>query len=237
MGYAGLMIRSALFGFLALCLAGCGDDTEPAAPAPLDPAIAQALNDPLMTDPDLSSSNEGAAAITVQIDGPLPVLPPRDQAVEQARAEARRLLGAGKPVPVPQASGQVARLPNDREPADHLELLKTKTTCRAKLINSAIWAARLPPALPIYPRGATQAATGGDGSGCRVLAVIFTTPVPLDEVRAFYWHKAQGAGLAPVHRSAGEWAVVQGQDSAIAFDLRLRERGGETIAQLAVVTR
>lgn len=231
------MVRGALLGFLALGLAGCGEEAQRAAAPPPDPAIARALNDPLMTDPDLSSRNEGAAAITVQLAEPLPVLPPRDDAVATARAEALQLLGTDVVPPVPPAAGEVAALPVGHTPADHLALLRNRTTCRAKLASSAIWAARLPPTLPIYPRGATQAATGGEGAGCRVLAVVFTTPVPKDEVLAFYWRRAQMAGMAPIHRSAGDGAVLQGQDAATAFDVRLRTRGGATIAELAVVTR
>lgn len=51
-------------GVLALCLAlaGCGDDDEHHAPVDADPAMAAAIEGPLMTDPDLSQKNMGAMA-------------------------------------------------------------------------------------------------------------------------------------------------------------------------------
>lgn len=51
-------------GVLALCLAlaGCGEDDEHHAPVDADPAMAAAIEGPLMTDPDLSQKNMGAMA-------------------------------------------------------------------------------------------------------------------------------------------------------------------------------
>jgi hypothetical protein len=69
-----------------------------------------------------------------------------------------------------------------------------------------------------------------------VIAVVFTTAVPVDDVLAFYWHRARAAGLAPVRRQAGEWTVLQGQRAGAAFDLRVAHMNGLTIAELATVT-
>lgn len=221
----------------AVLLAACGNEQVPASSERRDPAIAQALDDPLMTDPDLSSRNEGAAALTVVTDEALPVLPARTESVAAARAEAAAMIGdADQLAPVPGAAGTIAPLASSHTPADHLAVLKNTTACRARLDSSAAWAARLPAALPVYPRGATQSATGGDGKGCRVIAVVFTTAVPVDDVLAFYWHRARAAGLAPVRRQAGEWSVLQGQRAGAAFDLRVAQTDGLTIAELATVT-
>lgn len=199
--------------------------------------VEQALNDPLMTDPDLSANNEAAAALTVRVDGPLPVLPATPEEIAAARAEAAMLVGgADKLRAPPAASGKVAPLAEPHDPSDHLAVLRGKTACFAALSNSAIWAARLPTALPVYPRGATQAATGGEGNGCRVMAVVFTTPVSPADVLAFYWHQANGAGLAPRRLQAGGQDVLQGQGAGTAFDLRIRTAGDQTMVELAVVS-
>jgi hypothetical protein len=223
---------------IVLALAASCSREEPAAPAEQrNPVVTQALDDPLMTDPDLSSRNEGAAAITVRTDGPLPALPVSPDAVGSARAEAAAMIGGeDKMAAVPPATGTVPALKTDHSLSDHLALLADKTACKAPLRDSTIWAARLPQALPVYPRGATIAATGGEGTGCRVIALQFATPVPLPEVLAFYWQRARAAGLAPVRRSAGDASVLQGQGKGTAFDLRARSEGGQTLVELATVS-
>lgn len=232
-----MVVRASPALLTALLLVGCGDEPPAQSEAPRDPAVVQALDDPLMTDPDLSSRNEGAAAITVRTDGPLPILPVTAEDIAAARADAARMVGGeDKLAPVPPAVGQVPPLAPNASPSDHLAVLAGKTACKAKLSDSAIWAARLPAALPVYPRGATLAATGGDGRGCRVAAVRFSTPVPPAEVLAFYWQRAVAAGMAPVHLRVGERAVLQGQRTGEAFDLRVTAEGGLTTVDLATVT-
>lgn len=231
------MVRAAPLLALALALVGCSPDEEPAAKEHHDPMVEQALNDPLMTDPDLSSRNEGAAALTVKIDGALPVLFAGPEAIAAARAEAAALLeGKDAMSAVPKPGSRIVPLGANHSPADHLALLANKTTCKATLRDSTIWAARLPAALPVYPRGATLAATGGEGKGCRVASVVFATPIPADEVIAFYWHRARAAGLAPRVLAAGDSTVVQGQHKGLAFDLRAREADGQTLVELATVS-
>ena len=217
-----------------LAIGSCSDEPVAVPPRERDPLIAQALDDSLMTDPDLSSRNEGAAAISVKTDGGLPIIEASQDDIAAARSEAATLTG-GKAPPAPPPAGTVAPLPSNHTPADHLAVLADRTSCRAKLVASSIWAARLPPALPVYPRGATQGATGGDGRSCRVAAVVFTTPVPADEVVAFYWQRASAAGLAPAHLTAGGWSVLQGIQEGQAFDLRAARTGNITTVELATV--
>ena len=231
------MVRVAGCLIVVVLAAACSREEPAAPPEQRNPVVARALDDPLMTDPDLSSRNEGAAAITVRTDGPLPALPVSPDAVASARAEAAEMVGGDdKLTAVPPATGSVPALPAGHSLAEHLTLLADKTACKAALRDSAIWAARLPQALPVYPRGATIAATGGEGIGCRVIALEFATPVPLPEVLAFYWQRAQAAGLAPVRRSAGDASVLQGQGKGTAFDLRARTEGEQTLVELATVS-
>ena len=58
--------RACLIVLPLLVITACSDEEPAAPPEQRDPAIARALDDPLMTDPDFSSRNEAASAITVE---------------------------------------------------------------------------------------------------------------------------------------------------------------------------
>jgi hypothetical protein len=214
-------------------LASCGGPPAPDPPAPRDPQVAQALDDPLMTDPDLSSRNEGAAALTVESDGSLPVLPVTPEAVAAARAEAAVLVGGIGRLAAPPAAAGPAKPIADEAPEAHLAALPGGARCEGALERSAIWAARLPRSLPVYPRGATLAAAGSDAAGCKARAITFTTPVPIDEVVAFYW--ARAAVLGPVYRRRGAERVVTGATPGLVFDVRAAPKDGGTLVRLATL--
>lgn len=226
--------RAATFASVTL-LAACGGNPAPDAPPPRDPQVAQALDDPLMTDPDLASRNEAAAALTVESDGSLPILPPVPEAAAAARAEAAALVGgSGKLVSPPAPAGAAVPLRDD-SPEAHVAALPGSASCAKELARSAIWAARLPPALPVYPRGATMGAAGSDAGGCKARAVTFTTPVPLGEVLAFYWTRA--ARFAPAHRTSRSEHVVTGEADGLAYDVRVSAGDGHTLVRLATIER
>jgi hypothetical protein len=224
----------AILPWLAL-LAACGDKSAPEAPAPRDPQVAQALDDPLLTDPDLASRNEAAAALTVESDGSLPLLPATPEAIAAARAEAAALVGGADRLVAPPAAAGAAKAVGDDAPEAHLAAVAGGTHCASGLDRSTIWAARLPAALPVYPRGATIAGAGSDAPGCKARVVAFTTPVPLDEVLAFYWTRA--AALGPSHRMRGDEHAVVGAGQGLAFDLRARSQDGGTLVRLATLER
>lgn len=58
---------------LALLLSGCGSANQAEAPPPPDPVMAAALQQPLLTDPDLSATNARNLAIVP----PGPAIPPQ----------------------------------------------------------------------------------------------------------------------------------------------------------------
>ena len=61
------MVRVAGCLIVVALAAACSREEPATPPEQRNPVVAQALDDPLMTDPDLSSRNEGAAAITVAL--------------------------------------------------------------------------------------------------------------------------------------------------------------------------
>lgn len=230
-----LLAAIATCALLTAC--GQGDQAESDKPE-TDPAVAQALNDPIMVDPDLSSRNEGAAAITIDSENALPVLPPTPEAMAAARTEAAGMLG-GAAIAVPDAEGAAAGLPPGGSAADHLAMLPGGARCAARLSSSAIWAARLPPELPVYPRGATVSAAGSDAGSCHVRVVRYATPIPAEEVLAFYWTRATQARYRPHYRKTGNGtAVLSGRNGTAAFDLRIEagpKEGAPTRVDIATI--
>ncbi|MCT2559831.1 hypothetical protein N0B51_12675 [Tsuneonella sp. YG55] len=223
---------------LLVALAACGErETEP-TPPPRDPQVAQALDDPLMTDPDLSSRNEAASALTVESDASLPILPATAEAIAAARADAARIAGGADRLVAPgdpEANG--VSLANDANPRDRLAVLGAGADCLRDLQASAIWAARMPAAMPVYPRGATLDAAGSDSKACKVRAITFSTPVPPADVLAFYAHRARAANIASRYLRAGQDLQLTGRDRSFAFDVRVRPEGDHTIVRLTTLVR
>ena len=212
--------------WLASTLSGCGD--APVAPPPeeIDPAITAALGDQILIDPDLSRQNEGGAALTGGIDHALP-LPNRSvDAIEAARAEALAILGGrDKLLALPASTGSEPAAPL----AARLSIVSrarhagAAPRCVEALEHGFVWAARMPAAFPIYPRGAVQEAAGTDSGSCAIRAVNFRTPVPADEVLAFYSARARHAGYAATLTVAGDERVLRGGKGGAAFSVVARQ--------------
>lgn len=234
------MIRAAPLLSLALLLAGC-DGNERAEPPPArDPQVARALNDPLMTDPDLSSRNEAAAALTVEVDSGLPVLPATPEEVVRAKAEAAQIAGGADKLVAPGepvATGEP--LARDAAPRERLAaLLGGSRACGNELAPSARWAARMPAALPIYPRAHTLDAAGSDAPKCRVRTVAFATPVPPGDVLAFYAARIRALGGAgPPLLQAGDDLRLRGAGGSLVYDIYARDERDRTLVRLTTLER
>lgn len=216
---------------LTLCgalgaLAACDRADPPAPPGEdRDPLVQQALFDPLMIDPDLAQQNEAGAALTISFDQSLPVLDTFAQTVAVISNQARLLLLDGGAIPDLPAAAQRRELP--RLAAD----------CRPGLEHSAIWAARLPAFAAIVPRGAVQVGVGSDAPPCRVRAVSYRTPLPVEEVMQFHYTLAWRAGLNPRHfRSPSGESAITGANAAHELAVRAAPSGPGLVA-VEIVTR
>lgn len=206
----------------ALLLAACGTSEERAdTRAERDPAIAGALTDPIMTDPDLASQNRGNSVL--QGGGPPSAELPPDkigpEEIERAKAAALTIAG-GKLAALPVASPALdtSRLAARVTPKAMAEGLPELTKgCTERLEYGFIWAARLPAALPVYPRGHARQAAGSDVGGCRLRVVGFVTPVPPGDVLAFYATTAGKAGLLLAYRKEGGDEVLSGTLKGLGF--------------------
>ncbi len=208
---------------IALALAACGDAPAENQAAERDPAVTGALAEQIMVDPDLAQSNTGGAALG---GGPASLTVPTElstpEAIAAAKAEAAKLVG-GKFLPVPAVSV------SDRSdgPLSLADLAGADKgdACAGKVDYSAAWAARLPAALPIYPRGHTREAAGTDQGGCKLRVVNFVTPVGLEDVLAFYATKARSAGFDVEHRMEGTDHVLGGSKGGAAYVVYARTAG------------
>ena len=86
------------------------------------------------------------------------------------------------------------------------------------------WAAQLPPALAIYPRGHAIVAAGNDTHGCKVRAVRFVSPVSVSDAVDFYYASARASKLSPERRREGDDEVVAGTQASGAYAVYVRQR-------------
>lgn len=227
-------------GLLALAaLSACSEErVEPAYADQLDPIVAQALSDQLMVDPDLVGQNEANAALISAPDGSVPTEIATQAAIRAAREAAGVILAKrGGPValPEPQSLAQVGEEAPLELLSSQVARLASAAECLDTASYSAGWAARMPAELPIYPRSATVSALGSDEDGCALRAVRLHTPVPLDEVSAFYFAIATAGEFAPSYRASNGQHRIEGTsgDRELAVQIRSSLEG---LTQIDIVT-
>lgn len=231
-------MRTAPTALCLLLLAACAQEREPAPARERDPASEQALADQILIDPDLAHQNEGNAALTVASDHSLPLLVATPEAIAAARAEAAVLAGGSDQLLPPLKPGTLARSEQGEwiTPAEVAARLPGESRCTSGLTYSAAWAARMPPAIPVYPGGATLEAAGSDADGCALRVVTFVTAVPTGEVLSFYAARARMARFAATHAANETHHVLWGGKGAAAFRLSLHEsERGLTEVTLATI--
>lgn len=222
-----------------LALSACGKGDADKNMTDQDPVVADAVNDPIMADPDLTAQNRGNAALTG--GGPASAqIPPFDSSIEErerARGAAADLMGGRIEVaPMPQRSAEASRLAGAETPLAVASALKLiGPGCEKRFVFSAGWAAKLPAPLAIYPRGHTLIAGGSDGAPCQIRSVRFVTPVATNEVIDFYFATASKAGLSPQHALEGTDDVVIGGRGIRKFSVYARKRADD-LTEVDLVT-
>jgi hypothetical protein len=230
------MIRRLTLLSCCALLAACGEDAGKAPVAERDPAITGALSDPIMTDPDLSGQNQANAGLsglgTANVE-----IPPQDRgpdAVAAAKAAALKLAGGSiTPAPAP-AAGDAHRPARNIATAGQLAAA-SNPRCASYIEYSARWAALLPGALDVYPRGAVQEAAGSDTAGCRLRVVNFRTPVPPDDVIDFYYTRLRKAGYTVQRRLESSDDVLAGAGRGAAYVIHVRQLD-EGLTEVDLVT-
>lgn len=235
------LVRSTL-GALAACLllSGCAQEVDDAAMTSADhsdPLMSAALADQIMVDPDMVNRN-GAnhAASLATADGSIPRPDSGPEAAMAARDEALALVGGSgalRRAPAPE------RVEGELPPEATLSVAARAATtpggsdCAGQAQFSAAWAARMPEAFPVYPRGAVHEAAGTDAGQCRLRVVNFTTPVTVIDVLDFYYTRAMGDGFVVQRIMQGPDNVLGGVRQGRSFMVFARSAaGGQTSVDL-----
>ncbi|MBW8783167.1 MAG: hypothetical protein JF593_00760 [Novosphingobium sp.] len=209
---------------LALALGACGTSKPPAAkPVEQDPAESAALASQIMVDPDLVGNDRNQAALTG--GGPavaeVPLEPSGPDAAAVARTEAARIAG-GHIASAPPTHSSPAQSGLSAELITAAERARAAGpagggACAGKVEYTMAWAARLPGAFPVYPRGHVQEAAGTDADGCKLRVVNYRTAVAVKDVIDFYYTRARAAGFAAEHRREGNDDVLGGARGGAAY--------------------
>lgn len=222
-------------------LSACGkSDPAPSKAKAEDPAVTSALADQIMVDPDLVDQSRADAAIAVAGPAAAPIPPELTgpDAVTAAKSEAARLVGGViKPAPEAQGGGVDALLRDAATAAQVAAAAKTgNADCAGRVEYSARWASLLPEPLAVYPRGAVQEAAGTDGNGCRLRVVHFVTPVPVDDVIAFYATRLAAAGYGIRHHAEGDIQALGGRKGAAAYVIQTKRTGNDALTEVDLVS-
>lgn len=205
----------AYLGLLAACAPGEDAAAPDEALIATDPVVVRALHDPLMSDPDLASRNEAAAAIGFVDSAALPVLAGSREAAAAAREAMRiELLESGTLPDLPAASKAPggAILGPMSGPGDLLNAVGAPGSCARGLKEDFALAAKLPPAALIPPRAMVVQAGGSDAKGCGLRILRYLTPAPGEDVLQYHFVRAGRADLKTVrHTAPGESIVAHGK--------------------------
>lgn len=212
-------MRCAFVFSLSLLLAACSADPAERANTgalAIDPVVARALHDPLMSDPDLSARNDANAVLGLPATGALPVFAATPEAARGARDAARLELLEGGPIPdLPPASETSGGKPLGAlaSAADLLAALGAPESCGAQVEQGFVWSADLPPVAAIMPHGMVVQAGGAALAPCRLRIIRYQTPAMPDDVLAYHYARAVRAGLTGT-RSATPEAMIDASNAA-----------------------
>lgn len=224
----GLAISIGLTGLTA-CSDAASDASYASAALAKDPILARALNDPLMTDPDLASRNQSNAVLAFHDSHPLPPFTKDEEAASRAREAARLQLLSGGQVanlPFPIEGENAASLGELFNAGAIIEAVGSRTDCIESMEAGLLWSTQMPETSAVMPHGMVQQAAGVDTGRCVVRVVRYHTPVGVEDALEYHYTKATRDGFIVEHFNAPE-AQIRGQwrDEELAVHGRKGPRG------------
>lgn len=202
---------------LALAACGQGSEANELALSDADPALTSALEDQILTDPNLAQQanrhNVRPPELPIRAEYPAAGGPPP---VRRASADHPPAAAAGQAGPLTSRSCGAG----GRGPASSFRY-------------GMEWAERLPAAFPPYPGGRVTEAAGQDSGECRVRVVTFRTSDPHQRVIDWYQQRAVQAGYSAEQQARGRDHVLGGvnQGTSGAYYLIVTPvQGGSEVA-------
>lgn len=223
-----------------------------------DAALTGTLADQIVVDP--AKAAKAKVALAKPAAKPVPAAPPAPVSVPSADATASaapapRFAKVPPPIATTPAVAPAAVAPGPtlgelakvqataRKPAPAAgaslppaDVGPVSGQCYADLAYGAGWAAKLPPALPVYPGATLGEAAGNEMHGCAVRIVSFSTHEPWRRIAGWYRDRAAKAGWdAGETVRSGAHVVAGTAPDGSAFYLTLTPAdGGGTAADMIV---
>lgn len=220
---------------LGIALAGCGKkDQSPGSDNEIDPAVANALEDMVMVDPNLTQQNNRFGARGGEAGMRAPV-PPAGGGPEAPRPDG--LMRAPAPVTDDGKAdavtlGQVAERRAARSGG------KAIAACDRNYRYGAEWANRLPADFPLYADAQVKEAAG-NADACALRLVSFVSKAPMQTLVDFYYTQAVRGGYSAEHRVTGSEHVLAGarEKDGAAYYLDFAPMKGGTVEVDMIVNK
>ncbi len=211
---------------LVVSLSACDGGKDKPKPAnDVDPAVANALEDQIMVDPNLvGQSNRFGRTTPTGSQAPVPPAgtggPP---------AVHGKLLSA----PAPKTGGAKGSITLGQLATDQAATNKGAPTCDQNFKYSATWATSLPVAFPLYSDAQVTEAAGNNDEPCRMRLVSFASKAPLQNLIDFYYTQAVRNGFSAEHLLDDGEHILAGararDDGAYYLTFNAREDGGTDV--------
>lgn len=210
---------------LVLVLTACGGQ-ESKNDNDVDPAVANALEDQIMVDPNLvGPANRFGRTGSTDSQAPVPA-----PGVGGRVVQPDKLLRAPAPT---KATGTGSITIGERAEDQAARNNATSAACEKNFHYSASWASLLPEAFPLYPDAQVMEAAGNNEPPCRMRLVSFVSKAPLQTLVDFYYTQAVRNGFTAEHQLADGEHILAGtrekDDGVYYLSFNARKGGGTNV--------